>query len=29
MKAMSTKKLHPVHPGEVLREEFIEPMGMS
>ncbi len=26
---MSTKKLHPVHPGEVLREEFIKPMGIS
>ena len=26
---MNTKKLHPIHPGEVLREEFIEPMGMS
>ncbi|HLR31553.1 MAG TPA: HigA family addiction module antitoxin [Fodinibius sp.] len=26
---MTTKKLQPIHPGEVLREEFIEPMGMS
>ncbi len=26
---MSIKKLHPVHPGEVLREEFIKPMGIS
>jgi addiction module HigA family antidote len=26
---MSTKKLHPIHPGEVLREEFINPMGIS
>jgi addiction module HigA family antidote len=26
---MPAKKLHPIHPGEVLREEFIEPMGMS
>jgi addiction module HigA family antidote len=26
---MSTKRLHPVHPGEVLREEFIKPMGIS
>jgi len=25
---MTAKKLHPIHPGEVLREEFIEPMGM-
>ena len=24
-----TKKLAPVHPGEVLREEFLLPMGMS
>ena len=22
-------KLQPVHPGEVLREEFLEPMGLS
>jgi addiction module HigA family antidote len=28
-KVMSTKKLHPIHPGEVLREEFIKPMGIS
>jgi addiction module HigA family antidote len=26
---MNTTKLQPIHPGEVLREEFIEPMGMS
>ncbi len=26
---MSKKKLHPVHPGEVLREEFLKPMGLS
>jgi len=26
---MSEKKLHPVHPGEVLLEEFLKPMGMS
>lgn len=26
---MTTKKLQPIHPGEVLREEFINPMGMS
>jgi len=26
---MNTKKLSPIHPGEVLREEFIRPMGMS
>jgi len=23
------KKLHPVHPGEVLQEEFLTPMGLS
>src|ERR1700761_5932618 len=23
------KKLNPMHPGEVLREEFLVPMGMS
>jgi addiction module HigA family antidote len=26
---MATKTLKPVHPGEVLREEFIKPLGMS
>jgi addiction module HigA family antidote len=26
---MSTDKLHPIHPGEVLLEEFLKPMGMS
>lgn len=26
---MTAKKLQPIHPGEVLREEFIELMGMS
>ena len=26
---MSEEKLHPVHPGEVLLEEFLKPMGMS
>lgn len=26
---MTAKKLNPIHPGEVLREEFLEPMGMS
>lgn len=26
---MTTKKLHPIHPGKVLREEFVEPIGMS
>ena len=24
-----TKKLAPVHPGEVLREDFLQPMGIS
>ena len=24
-----TNKLHPVHPGEVLLEEFLKPMGLS
>jgi addiction module HigA family antidote len=23
------KELHPVHPGEVLQEEFLNPMGIS
>ena len=23
------RKLHPVHPGEVLLEEFLNPMGLS
>ncbi|MBT5773115.1 MAG: HigA family addiction module antidote protein [Dehalococcoidia bacterium] len=26
---MSTKKLAPVHPGEVLLEEFLKPMELS
>lgn len=26
---MSEAKLHPIHPGEVLLEEFLKPMGMS
>lgn len=26
---MKKKKLHTVHPGEVLSEEFLKPMGMS
>lgn len=24
-----TKKLSPIHPGEILREEFLLPMGIS
>lgn len=26
---MTDNKLHPVHPGEVLLEEFLQPMGLS
>jgi antitoxin HigA-1 len=26
---MKEDKLHPVHPGEVLLEEFLKPMGLS
>jgi len=26
---MSSKKLAPVHPGEILHEEFLKPMGLS
>jgi len=26
---MSKKKLDPVHPGEILLEEFLNPMGIS
>jgi antitoxin HigA-1 len=26
---MGKKKLHPVHLGEVLSEEFLKPMGLS
>lgn len=26
---MKKNKLHPVHPGEVLQEEFLKPMGLS
>jgi len=26
---MASKKLDPVHPGEILLKEFIEPMGLS
>ena len=26
---MATKKLKPVHPGEILREEFMKPLGLS
>jgi addiction module HigA family antidote len=26
---MKKEKLHPIHPGEVLLEEFLKPMGIS
>jgi antitoxin HigA-1 len=26
---MAIKKLDPVHPGKILEEEFLEPMGLS
>lgn len=26
---MTKKRLPPLHPGEVLREEFLKPMGLS
>lgn len=26
---MKTKKIDPIHPGEVLMEEFLVPMGLS
>jgi len=26
---MKNKKLPPIHPGEILRGEFLEPMGIS
>lgn len=26
---MRQAKLHPIHPGEVLREEFLKPLGLS
>jgi antitoxin HigA-1 len=26
---MNKKKLHPVHPGEILLEEFLKPRGLS
>jgi len=26
---MMAKKLKPVHPGEILREEFMNPLGLS
>ncbi len=29
IKAMSKKQLRPVHPGEVLLEEFLKPVGLT
>ena len=26
---MRTKKLAPIHPGEILMEEFLKPLGIS
>ena len=26
---MATNKMRPIHPGEILREEYLEPLGMS
>ena len=26
---MKTKKLPPIHPGEILQEEFMEPLGLT
>src|SRR5947199_10286189 len=26
---MTTKRMRPVHPGEILLEEFLDPMGIS
>ncbi len=26
---MAERKLQPIHPGEVLQEEFLKPMGLS
>jgi len=26
---MSSKKIAPIHPGEILLEEFLQPMGIS
>jgi addiction module HigA family antidote len=29
VKAMRTRKIAPIHPGEILMEEFLKPMGIS
>ncbi len=26
---MTTNKMRPIHPGEILREEYLAPLGMS
>jgi antitoxin HigA-1 len=26
---MATNKMHPIHPGEILREEYLVPLDMS
>jgi len=26
---MATNKMRPIHPGEILREEFLAPLGMT
>ncbi len=26
---MARPKLHPIHPGEVLRQDYLEPLGLS
>jgi len=26
---MSARRLQPIHPGEILREEFLDPMGIT
>lgn len=26
---MATNKMRPIHPGEILREEYLAPLGMS
>lgn len=29
VKLMTKNKMRPIHPGEILREEYLEPMGLS
>jgi addiction module HigA family antidote len=29
LKAIMPKKVKPLHPGEILREEFVKPLGLS